>query len=66
MKNQSAKKAYNERIAEAKALLADLTAYVEANGEVETETINWGHVGSLGHVNSQLKEIRSFIRGEEA
>ena len=65
MSNQAAVKVHNERANEAKALLAELTVFVDDNGGVAMENVNWGHAGSMGYVVSQLKEIRSFIRGEE-
>ena len=40
-------------------LLFDLPA-----PESDDDPIDWGHVGSLGHVNERLAELIAFLSGE--
>ena len=49
---------------EAQAKLAEIAAYIEANGGVSLAA-NWGDVGDIGHINSLLKEITNFINGTD-
>lgn len=41
--------------------LAELTAIVTAYGDNDT-TINYGHVGSLAHVEEQITEVLNFLK----
>lgn len=50
---------------EAAELLERLTLYVQDHGEVAPDDVNWAHVGSMGHVVAQLREIVNFIDGKD-
>lgn len=56
---QTAQTTYNQRKAEAEALLKTITAKVKAYGK--GEKIHWGHAGSLGHVIEELNNINEFL-----
>jgi hypothetical protein len=60
---QSAPDAYAAAHAEALALLAQLQQRIEDMPAPDTDGINWGHVGSMGHINAQLRELLSFVEG---
>lgn len=60
---QSASDAYAAAHAEALALIASLQGIIEDMPEPESDGINWGHAGSLNHVNSQLRELLGFVKG---
>lgn len=62
---QSAYTAYKAALRDAKQIAhAILEALDNAQRKSERE-VNWGYVGSLGHVQEELAEILRFIRGEE-
>ena len=54
--------------AEIDTMLARLTALSADRVETSPEEINWGHVGTLGHYASLLKQITdmAFKEGEHA
>ena len=54
--------------AEIDTMLARLTALSADHFETNPEEINWGHVGTLGHYASLLKQITdmAFKEGERA
>ena len=58
-----ARQSYAEAHAEAMALLDNLREMIEDMPEPESDGINWGHVGSLGHLNEKIKELCGFIEG---
>jgi hypothetical protein len=47
------------QLARLQELLFDLPA-----SESDDDPIDWGHVGSLGHVNERLAELIAFLSGE--
>lgn len=59
---QSASDAYAAAHAEALALIASLQSIIE-DMPAPYSGINWGHAGSLNHVNSQLRELLDFVKG---
>jgi hypothetical protein len=59
----SASETYAARHAEALALLAQLQQAIEDMPEPESDGINWGHAGSMGHINEQLRELIAFVEG---
>lgn len=60
--SKTAQETYKEKMQEAQAALAEITAYIEANSSVNA---NWGDVGDMGHINSLLREITNFINGTD-
>ena len=50
------------------AMLALLTGLIAEHFETNPEEINWGHVGTLGHYASLLRQITdmAFNEGEHA
>lgn len=63
---KTAEQAYSLRHSEALALLEQLRESIENMPAPDGDTpINWGHVGSIRHVNSKLREIIAFIDGED-
>jgi hypothetical protein len=63
---QSAPGAYAREHTTALALLAELQQYIEDMPAPDTDGINWGHVGNMGHVNSKLRELLGFLDGTDA
>lgn len=59
----TASETYAARHAEALALLDSLRNMIEDMPEPDSDGIDWGHAGSLGHLNSQLRELLSFVKG---
>ena len=59
----SAADVYAARHAEALRLIDSLRDMIEDMPEPESDGINWGHAGSMGHVNEQLREILGFVEG---
>ena len=59
----SAADEYAARHAEALGLIDSLRDMIEDMPEPESDGINWGHAGSMGHVNEQLREILGFVEG---
>ena len=59
----SATDEYSARHAEALALIDSLRDLIEDMPEPESDGINWGHVGSMGHINEQLRELLGFVEG---
>ena len=60
--------AFIARKAEIDTMLARLTALSAEHFDTSPEEINWGHVGTLGHYASLLKQITdmAFKEGEHA
>ena len=60
--------AFMAKKAEIDAMLARLTALSADHFETCPETVNWGHVGALGHHASLLQRITdmAFHEGEHA
>jgi len=52
---------YAARHAEALALIDSLRDMIEDMPEPESDDINWGHAGSMGHINEQLREMLGFV-----
>ena len=65
--NHTATEAYEERQKDIGALIGCIQMELEA---VETTTrnegIDWGDVGSLGHVKEQLKDILMFLMNADS
>jgi hypothetical protein len=49
--------------AEIDKLLADLAALSADHFNANPDEVNWGHVGSAGHIRDRLQEIASFAAG---
>ena len=66
--NEAALSAFIARKAEIDAMLARLSALSDDHFECTPEEINWGHVGTLAHYASLLKQITdaAFREGEFA
>ena len=60
---QSAPDAYAAAHAEALALIDSLRDMIEDMPEPESPGINWGHAGSMSHINAQLRELLGFVEG---
>lgn len=58
---QSASDAYAAAHAKTLALLAQLQQQIEDMPEPESPGINWGHAGSMDHINAQLRELLDFV-----
>jgi len=59
----SAADEYAARHAEALGLIDSLRDMIEDMPEPESDGINWGHAGSMGHINGQLREILGSVKG---
>lgn len=45
------------------AQLATIQKYIKANANYDINSIHWGHVGDMAHVEDQLKDIVDRING---
>ena len=65
---ENALDAFMARKAEIDTMLARLTALSADHFDTSPDEINWGHVGTLGHYASLLKQITdmAFNDGEHA
>ena len=64
-KNQEAAlAAFIGKKAEIDAMLARLQALSDDHFGFDPEAVNWGAVGSIDHVASDLREITDFLFGE--
>ncbi|PRX29946.1 hypothetical protein SAMN05216257_10935 [Meinhardsimonia xiamenensis] len=52
--------------AEIDEMLARLQALSDEHFNVGPDEVNWGHVGSLGHIAERLRELCAFAFGEDA
>jgi mRNA-degrading endonuclease HigB of HigAB toxin-antitoxin module len=68
MKNEKALQEFMAKMAEAKTLLDELQAHVDDHMGASPEDVNYGHVGSAGHLVHQLTELTDWAlgRGEYA
>lgn len=66
--NETALSAFIARKAEIDAMLARLAALSDDHFHCTPDEVNWGHVGSLAHYASLLKQITdsAFNEGEFA
>ena len=58
-KNQKAAEALNEKQEDVLRMLKEITAAVKNYGK--GELVDWGYVGSMAHVQEELKNIHQFI-----
>lgn len=58
--NDQALDAFIARKARIDEMLARLQALSADHFNADPDTLHWGHVGSLGHIETQLKEIADF------
>ncbi|SHF40208.1 hypothetical protein SAMN05444279_1373 [Ruegeria intermedia] len=58
--------AFVSRKAEIDEMLARLQALSDDHFNVSPDEVNWGHVGSLGHIAERLRDICAFAFGEDA
>ncbi|SET88344.1 hypothetical protein [Oceanicella actignis] len=66
-KNQEAAlAAFIGKKAEIDEMLARLQALSDDHFNVSPDDVNWGHVGTLGHIAERLAEITAFAFGEDA
>ena len=42
-----------------------LNAWADTIHDVNPDTVNWGHVGSLEHIAAMLEDVLSAISGED-
>jgi len=61
---EAALAAFTARKAEIDEMLARLQALSDDHFGFDPEAVNWGSVGSLEHVASDLREITDFLFGE--
>jgi hypothetical protein len=61
---QDALAAFMARKAGIDTMLAQLTALSNEHFDTSPEEINWGHVGTLGHYASLLKQITDMAFNE--
>ncbi|MEA5014283.1 MAG: hypothetical protein VB099_06955 [Candidatus Limiplasma sp.] len=52
--------AYRARLDGIEFRLAQLTTKLEEVDKIPMDEVNWGHVGSLGYVDSLLTEVLAF------
>ena len=64
MNNTDAAKAYQERLKKVREHLARIDAGLE-NHVAASKKLHWGHVGDLGYLDEQLKEVARFINNED-
>ena len=64
--NRTAIAAYLAAHAAAAELLEDIAEALDEHHGVAPEQINWGHVGDVNEVVSQLAAIKNFIAGDES
>jgi len=64
MKNADASKAYEERLEKVRAHLARIEDGLK-NHVADGEKLHWGHVGDLGYLDEQLREVARFIHNED-
>lgn len=62
----NAAETYAVRHFNALALLSHLQGVIEDMPEPESDGINWGHAGSMGHICAQLSELLAFAGGNNA
>lgn len=51
----------SEKISYSEQLLTEIRDMLHDFPAPETDTLNWGHVGSAGYVVEKLEEIRDFL-----
>ena len=64
MNNTDAGKAYAERLKKVREHLARIDAGLKKH-VAKGEKLHWGHVGDLGYLDEQLKEVARFINNED-
>jgi len=57
--------AFVDRVHEIRELLDIIRAAADEHFEVDPENVNWGHVGNVAHIASELRDVVAFIRNEE-
>lgn len=60
---QTAQQAYAEKLAQTRALLADLNAIIDRHEQVGANAKDWGYTGDLGWTNQKLAEIKESMGG---
>ena len=61
--NTSAVEQYITEIQRCKEALDRINEYIEDNGEVGPDEINWGHTGSMQHIANELTQLQHMIDG---
>ena len=61
----SAYVAYRAMMLESKKIAQAILEEIDRQRAIPRDQVNWGHVGSMNHVGTELKEILRFMRGEE-
>jgi len=66
--NETALNKFMTNIAEATALLEELSEYFADHMQVNPDDVNWGHVGDASYFLEKMKEMtdKAFNRGEYA
>ena len=64
-KQEQARDAYAAQALTVLRTLEELQAWADTLHDAEPESVNWGHVGSLEHINSELRDVLRFARNEE-
>ena len=60
MENDTALERYCELVNVAHGIACKLALYLEDNGEVSPDDVNWAHVGSMYHIVELLTELQTF------
>ena len=55
--------AYLAQIGAAQTALARISQFLDDNGEVNPDDVNWATVGTMAHIAAQLAEIKNVIDG---
>lgn len=62
----NARTAYDQKIAALEELIQITSILVQKESDLaNVVSVNWGHVGSLGHVETELENIIRFLAGIE-
>ena len=64
MNNTDASKTYQERLKKVREHLARINTGLKKH-VAKGEKLHWGHVGDLGYLDEQLKEVARFINNED-
>ncbi len=62
---EAALAAFVSRKAEIDEMLVRLQPLSDDHFNVGPDEVNWGHVGSLGHIAERLRELCAFAFGED-
>ena len=61
IKNEKATTDFIKAVQSNNDLLLKITNHMDNHMNIDPENVNYGHVGSAGHVNNLLKEMCEFL-----